>query len=585
MSEKKCLRYRADGRCADDGMGCVFDDCMSECPDYVPEGGTACWRCGEDGVCSHDGQFCRMNDRVEECPMCEEVGAAADVAEETVRTPPSVSEADSYPIPAGQGSLPEETLEDGRLRIVYLPVGVIDHRPGNRDIGDVGELADSIRAEGIHTPLNVVPHIEGLPGRYTAVAGHRRLEAAKKAGLEEVPCIVRELDEAARITMMISENVQRKGMTPLEEAEAIGQLMLVLPEGTTTAEVARRTGLSETTVRRRRKLAELPRELVQEADARGATLEDYEKLGTVKNPERKAEVLAALGTEDFGRKLQLAQKQEEQDRARERIIKSLEKKGAKLVTDAEARSRKLKCVWAIQNWQVVNASVGKMARDEEWFYTVGYSGICLYKQEKSKEQAEVREKSDAEQAREELAAVKATVTEQLQGLENEMTQMAQDFLNLREAFVEGFGLFERHREEIMEFAVKAMIHSCYWSDDAKKELGQWLGADPEDGEALSRAIRQCPERMLLLTSYCLMEKDGHSWVTKSYDTTVCTRVVQHQKEPRLDRIYEGLELLGYGMSSDEKKLQKGELPQFDQAKLLVEHFKTVRKDLDKRIHA
>lgn len=473
---------------------------------------------------------------------------------------------------------------EGRLKIRYISVDLIDARPGNRDIGDVSELAESIRAEGIHTPLNVVPHIEGIEGRFTAVAGHRRLAAAKVAGLTEVPCIVRELDEAERITMMITENTQRKAMTPLEEAEAIGQLMMAMPEGTTTADVARRTGLSETTVRRRRKLAELPPELVRQADQRGARLEDYEKLNAIRDPGRKAKVLAAMGTAEFDRELQHALNREEDQKGYERLLKSLEKKGAKRLTDAEAAVRRdLKVAQTIYSWQFKTASIGKMARDEEWFYAADGNTIRVYRAQKP--EAEGAEKSDAEKAREELAELQRGAQERLAGIDAELSQMEQDFLDLREKFIEGFDTCQRNREEIMEFAVRAMIHGCYWSDARKEELREWLGVDPDDSEALGRTIRGNPERMLLLTAYCLMEKDAYAWVTRTYDIPAAARVVKHQEGKRMDRLYEGLALLGYGMSTDEKRMQSGDMPQFGQAQRLVDSFKAAKKGLDKRINA
>lgn len=84
------------------------------------------------------------------------------------------------------------------LEIVYIDVGLIDPAPWNRNIGDVSELAASIKAEGVHTPLTVCPHVQGLEGRYTAVAGNRRRAAAEKAGLQTVPCIVRPLSVEVR---------------------------------------------------------------------------------------------------------------------------------------------------------------------------------------------------------------------------------------------------------------------------------------------------------------------------------------------------------------------------------------------------
>lgn len=474
---------------------------------------------------------------------------------------------------------------EGRLKIVYIRADRIDPRPGNRDIGDVTELAQSLKAEGMHTPMTVVPHIDGIEGRYTNVAGHRRLEAAKLAGLEEVPCIVRELGKADRIAMMLTENTQRKDMTALEEADALQQLRLELPGGTVAA-VAKRTGFSETTVRRRMRLAELDSGKAKQAEERGATLRDFEKLYELKDPARRERCLEKLGTKEFDRTIQYELNREKDEHCRDKLVRSLEKKGAVRLTEEECRSRKdLTCEKAIHSWQLTTASIGPLARGEEWFYTVDGYSICVYKARKPEAEAETIPKTDAQIARDELEKLKEGVREHLVGLETELEQMDQDFLDLREKFIENFATHQRNREEIMEFAVRAMICGCWWSESRKEELGRWLGVDPDDREALGRAVRANPEKLLLLTAYCLMERDAGSWVTAQYNTTVSERVVMHQRPEKLDRLYEGLELLGYGMSGDEKKLQTGEVMHFKQAQRLVENFKAAKKDLDKRINA
>jgi len=79
-------------------------------------------------------------------------------------------------------------------QLVMLPVKEIQPHPNNprKDLGDLSELTESIKKNGIMQNLTVVKN-EG--GGYTVIIGHRRLEAAKAAGVSEVPCAVAELDE------------------------------------------------------------------------------------------------------------------------------------------------------------------------------------------------------------------------------------------------------------------------------------------------------------------------------------------------------------------------------------------------------
>jgi ParB/RepB/Spo0J family partition protein len=94
----------------------------------------------------------------------------------------------------------------------------------------LGELEDSIRIQGVLQPLLVTP--DGV-----VVAGHRRLTAARIAGLTHVPVIVRDLDETQQQEAMLVENLQREDLSPVEEARAYRRL---LDSGFTSAQLARK---------------------------------------------------------------------------------------------------------------------------------------------------------------------------------------------------------------------------------------------------------------------------------------------------------------------------------------------------------
>ena len=110
------------------------------------------------------------------------------------------------------------------MNLQNIPLNLIDPHPHNprRQLGDLTELADSIRAQGVRQNLLVVPSDlqgDGTWARYTAVIGHRRLAAAKLAGLTEVPAVVDEgLSPADQLELMLVENVQRSDLSPEEEA-------------------------------------------------------------------------------------------------------------------------------------------------------------------------------------------------------------------------------------------------------------------------------------------------------------------------------------------------------------------------------
>lgn len=140
--------------------------------------------------------------------------------------------------------------------IKLINTSLIDPHPDNprKNIGDVTDLAASIKTNGLLTPLSVVPN----GSRYRVIAGHRRLAACKQAGTGAVPCFVLDLDPLQQLEVMVTENCQREQLTALEEADAI-QGMLDL--GATTASVAHRLGRSSDYVRDRAKAASIKTEV------------------------------------------------------------------------------------------------------------------------------------------------------------------------------------------------------------------------------------------------------------------------------------------------------------------------------------
>ena len=110
-------------------------------------------------------------------------------------------------------------------RVMQLPVGAIRPNPAQprRIFDETGlqELARSIESCGIIQPLTVRRVAEG----YELVAGERRLRAAKFAGLKEVPCILMALDEAQSGMVALIENLQRRDLDYIEEAEGLARLM------------------------------------------------------------------------------------------------------------------------------------------------------------------------------------------------------------------------------------------------------------------------------------------------------------------------------------------------------------------------
>jgi len=121
------------------------------------------------------------------------------------------------------------------------------------------ELAESIRVQGIVQPIVVTPK-EGREGRYNIVAGERRWRAAQRAGLTEVPVVVREgMSDQQLLEMALVENIQREDLNAIEEAEAYRSLSETF--SLSQEEIATRVGKGRTTITNILRLLRLPAEV------------------------------------------------------------------------------------------------------------------------------------------------------------------------------------------------------------------------------------------------------------------------------------------------------------------------------------
>lgn len=131
----------------------------------------------------------------------------------------------------------------------------VDHicENGNiRQVGDIDDLAASIRAHGIINPITVTNDF-GMSTQYRVVAGHRRLAAAKRIGLAKVPCHVVEKDSEGLDEIPLTENITRMDMTPYEECMAV---KFLVSKKNTVQQVARKFGRTLRWVLVRKKLAD-----------------------------------------------------------------------------------------------------------------------------------------------------------------------------------------------------------------------------------------------------------------------------------------------------------------------------------------
>jgi ParB family chromosome partitioning protein len=159
------------------------------------------------------------------------------------------------------GGGPDELVADGERGMAPQTVPIEFLRPSplqprrKFDQAELEALADSIREKGILQPLLVRPNTGGAAG-YEIVAGERRWRAAQRAGLHEVPIVVRPLSDQETLELALIENIQRTDLSPLEEAQAFRRLIDEF--GHTQDELGNAVGKSRSHVANTLRLLALP---------------------------------------------------------------------------------------------------------------------------------------------------------------------------------------------------------------------------------------------------------------------------------------------------------------------------------------
>jgi ParB family chromosome partitioning protein len=210
----------------------------------------------------------------------------------------------AQPVPApGErlATVPLDLLERGK----YQPR--LDMRPES-----LGELAQSIKAQGVVQPILVRPLPDRAPGdsqRYEIIAGERRWRAAQMAGLTEIPAVIREVPDEAAVAMALIENIQREDLNPLEEARALTRLIEEF--GLTHQAAAEAVGRSRAAVSNLLRLMELGDDVKALLEQRSIEMGHARALLGLTNRRQQAEVaglvakkgLSVRDTEALVRKL------------------------------------------------------------------------------------------------------------------------------------------------------------------------------------------------------------------------------------------------------------------------------------------
>lgn len=410
-------------------------------------------------------------------------------------------------------------------------------------IGDVSELAESIKANGILQNLTVVPNNDNWDD-FTVIIGHRRLAAAKQAGLTELPCAVVEMTEKEQLSTMLTENMQRSDLTVYEQAKGF-QMLIDL--GDSVAEVVEKTGFKESTVRRRLKLAELDEESFKDSQLRQPTLADYERLNQIKNIDVRNELLKSIGTNNFDNLLYSAVKKQETDEEKEKIEKlCLEHGMIKAQKHDEIPSN-----YEYTGFFALKDLIGKDFADgrKRYFYFGYGSNIYIYA-----EAFEKQEKNDAEEEKRKLEEQRW----------DELVEHAEEIDERCEALRIGFMLDTNFndsskKQELVKFIVAQVAAGASRNVYRFSEV-----VENQDAENIDSYINEHWDdnsgRMLMATAYALCQRtyEKLSFIYVEYSR----KTISRKNSPDLNKFYALLCKLGYVMSDEEIQLRDGTHPIF-----------------------
>lgn len=405
-----------------------------------------------------------------------------------------------------------------------------------REVGDISELTESIKQNGIFQNLTVIKGGAGVPEGaegYTVIIGHRRLAAAKAAGITELPCSVAEMDERTQVGTMLLENMQRTDLTVYEQAQGF-QMMLDL--GETEQSIAEKTGFSKATVKHRVKLLELDPDEFRKSQERQVTLSDYIELEKIEDKEQRSKVLKSAGTSNFKWELESCLRHQRQEKITKEWLDFIDDLFFEFDYD---RNREIvKTVYMTRKMTDEDRKeLRELAEDEEndYCYTKGNTYLYIM----GKERSEPLPDYDEERRKRE---------ERVRRIRKVEAQAA----DLRRQFVKNYTPDKKNLPVLIKalFTLEADVYDL--NDETFAEM---LGiAVSEDGVYITdlpefdKLLRKCPDKVLLAvcsvsTEDCMLAV--HDWYGHP------------EENQRLNDWYDVLGKLGYTMSDEEKALLDG----------------------------
>ena len=439
-----------------------------------------------------------------------------------------------------------------------IPIDMLYPHPDNprRDVGDVTELAESIKANGIFQNLTVIYGGKGVeeahPGEdvdgYTVIIGHRRLAAAKLAGLTKVPCLLAEMDEKEQISTMLLENMQRSDLTVYEQAQGF-QMMLDL--GETKYEIAEKTGFSMTTIRHRLNLLKLDRDELRKAEERQVTIQDMIELERISDPALKNEALKQAGTNNF----QNAVERAVADEKHREIVKEWKKLfgslGEEIPYTDKTKKRQIMSYYISRSPAEQKERIEALAADNQPVYWCMDQYNYIYMLGEPNKNAPSVDQLNEKRRRAQEA--KGRRIERIGEVESRAELLRDKFCKRYAGRTEDMPILleavfadpnRLYLEPDIEALAKFFSISTDVSEDDDREIEEIVFSNPK----YRRHLKCEPARVML--AWLWADIDNHYIKVHDYNG-------EYRRNEYLERWYDVIEKLGYSMSDEERALLDG----------------------------
>lgn len=437
--------------------------------------------------------------------------------------------------------------------ITMIPRSKLEPHPDNprKDLGDLTELAASIKRSGLLQNLTVVPHPD-KPDMYRIIIGHRRFAASALAGgIDELPCAIEDMSPADQVATMLAENMQRNDLTI---ADQVGGVQMMLDLGESVKAIAGKTGLSETSVRKRVSIAALPKKEMQLAADKGATLIDLLEVTTLSDPEAQANVLKDFGTNNFTWAVRTARENEQKQKFHAEIMPLIHAMYPKIteVPETERFSGRWDEIWRAgmrdeERKPIPDPEPGEKYRIHDYGF-----GMTLYREDKTWTKKKAQEKGNTAWLRERKKQAEAL---NLEAFELRSAFVRRYRMSNKAQYTEFWGKAIEEVLSWMAFTHGVLYYHSGWDQFTLREmLAIPYEQDRDKGETMAHELaRRNVNTASFILAWALC--GGIAGDVRKDDGWCSTYDGAWKHNEDLDAQYRLLTAVGYEMSDFEKSLQ------------------------------